>query len=422
MASSEQGIKFSFKGKDLWFFGEPRRNLEDLVCPICQDIASEPVQTSCGHLFCGECLKGSRCPVCRRHYTSMPDHFNTRRIKGLKVECPNSGCSWKGELGDLEVHFTTCLYESVPCPNNCGGEMIRFILYYHTQTKCPLRIVKCQYCSFEDKPSALDDHTTFCFSVPVECPRKCGKETARSKITSHLGTCPKRLVRCKYYQIGCKEPIPADGLDTHLAQAKDDHLEMAMSKVMDLSVAMGTLSVVVGNLCQQSQHPCNPQNAFIQRPWLENENMTPICPWIVEMSDFSQKRSKVWFSSPFFTHPGGYRLCLEVYGDGCSSGEDTHLSVFLHLMKGGNDHQLKWPLSLKLHFFLLNQASDSDHLSHQLNFTNAPVKYTGRVTEGTSAKGGWGKSKFLPLSSLVEDPMQDIQFLKNDSLYFRVSL
>ena len=365
MASSEQGFKFSFKGKDLLFFDELKKNLEDLVCPICHEIASEPVQTSCGHLFCGECLKlkGSSCPVCRQQYTSMPDHFNTRRIKGLKVECPNSGCSWKGELGDLKGHFTTCLFQSVPCPNNCGEEMMRGALGVHTHVGCLLRIVKCRYCSFEDKASALDDHTTFCPSVPVECPRKCGKRIRRDKMSVHLSTCSKRLVRCKYYRIGCEEPIPADELDTHLVQAKDDHLKKAMSKVMDLSA-------VVGNLCQQIQHPCDPQSAFIPRPWLENEKMTPICPWTTKMSAFSQKRNEFWFSPPFFTHTGGYQMCLEVWGNGHGSGKGTHLSIFLRLMKGGNDDHLKWPLSLAIKISLLNQASDSNHISDQINFAD----------------------------------------------------
>ena len=413
MASS--GLSFGFKGRELLFFDESVKNLEDLVCPICHEIASEPVQTSCGHLFCGECLKGSSCPVCRQQYTSMPDHFNTRRIKGLKVECPNSGCSWKGELGDLEGHFTTCPYESVPCPNNCGGKFRRCFLRVHTCMRCPLRIVKCRYCSFEDKASALDDHTTFCPSVPVECPRKCGKVISRSKITSHLGTCPKRLVRCKYYRIGCKEPIPVDELDTHLVQAKDDHLEKAMSKVM-------VLSIVIGNVCQRIQHPCDPQSAFIPRPWLENEKMTPICPWIVEMSTFSQKRSNIWFSSPFLTHPGGYQLCMEVHGNGCGSGEGTHLSVYLCLMKGENDDHLKWPLYLTMQFTLLNQASDSNHVLKQINFAKGTEKSNGRVTQDVKAEVGRGKTEWIPLSSLVEDPTKDVQFLKNDSLYFRVSL
>ena len=64
MATSRH--KFGFKDRELLFFDESVKNLEDLVCPICHEIASDPVQTRCGHLFRGECLKGSSCPVCRQ--------------------------------------------------------------------------------------------------------------------------------------------------------------------------------------------------------------------------------------------------------------------------------------------------------------------------------------------------------------------
>jgi len=30
---------------------------EDFFCPICQLPAKEPIQTSCGHRFCEECIK-----------------------------------------------------------------------------------------------------------------------------------------------------------------------------------------------------------------------------------------------------------------------------------------------------------------------------------------------------------------------------
>ena len=413
MATSRH--KFGYKDRELLFADESVKNLEDLVCPICHEIASEPVQTSCGHLFCGKCLKESRCPVCRRQYTSVPDHFNTRRIKGLKVECPNNDCSWKGELGDLEGHFTTCSYESVPCPNDCGEEMKRYALDHHTQSSCPLRVVKCRYCSVEDKVNALADHKTFCPSVTVKCPCLCNQKLTRGEVDSHITTCRKRLIRCQYYPIGCITLIPADRMHIHMMEAKDDHLKKAMSRVVDLSVAMNAL-------CQQNPGGFPSQSPFLSRHWLENKSMAPICPWIVEMEPFSQKRTKVFLSSPFFTHPGGYQMSLEVCGNGYGPGKGTHLSVYLRLLKGENDDRLKWPLLLKMQFSLLNQASDSGHLSHQTDFSEAPEKSSARVTEGVRAKGSWGSPNLLSLVSLVEDPTQDVQFLKNDSLYFRVSL
>ncbi|XP_028994054.1 E3 ubiquitin-protein ligase TRIM39-like [Betta splendens] len=49
------------------------RSEEDLCCPVCQDVFTEPVVLSCSHSFCRDCLKTwwnkkltQECPVCKR--------------------------------------------------------------------------------------------------------------------------------------------------------------------------------------------------------------------------------------------------------------------------------------------------------------------------------------------------------------------
>ena len=42
-----------------------------------------------------------------------------------------------------------------------------------------------------------------------------------------------------------------------------------------------------------------------------------------------------------FTQLGGYKLCFNVYANGIGDDEDTHISVFVHLMKGEDDHHLQ---------------------------------------------------------------------------------
>ena len=47
-----------------------------------------------------------------------------------------------------------------------------------------------------------------------------------------------------------------------------------------------------------------------------------------------------WYNGTFYIHNNGYKMCLNVC-DG--NGEDTHLSVYLYLMKGSHNDNLKWP-------------------------------------------------------------------------------
>ena len=405
---------FSYKGRDLLFFDELKKNLEDLVCPICQEISSDPVQTSCcGHLFCKQCLKGPTCPLCRQRYTSVSDQFNTRKIKGLKVGCSNEGCDWKGELGEIVGHFETCMYENIPCANKCGENNTRIGIFIHMFDNCPFRMVKCEYCQWEDKANTLPEHTTFCPALPVPCPDGCGQSVPREMLEKHSETCPKRLVKCKYFAIGCRVLLPADKMADHLVQAEGDHLKKAMDKVVELSVAMGSVY-------QQLHSPCGPQNSFVPRLWLENKSGSRACPWIIEMSNFFEIHGKVWFSPPFYTHPGGYKLCMEVYGNGHGASQGVHLSLFIRLMKGECDECLKWPLSLKIIIMLLNQIDDSDHVSHTVDYNDASEKVNSRVIKGNMARSGRGRGNFLPLTDLAEDQTKKVQYLKNDCLFFKV--
>ena len=65
-----------------------------------------------------------------------------------------------------------------------------------------------------------------------------------------------------------------------------------------------------------------------------------------------------WHSSPFYSGPGGYKLCLRVnpYGEGDGAG--THVSLYCVLMKGEHDDRLQWPFRGDITIQLVNQISD----------------------------------------------------------------
>lgn len=53
---------------------------EQLRCPVCLDLLSQPVSTPCGHNFCKDCIQGywqsttvPQCPVCKQKYNWRPE-------------------------------------------------------------------------------------------------------------------------------------------------------------------------------------------------------------------------------------------------------------------------------------------------------------------------------------------------------------
>jgi hypothetical protein len=72
-------------------------------------------------------------------------------------------------------------------------------------------------------------------------------------------------------------------------------------------------------------------------------------PPITFTIDNFKKRIKLkdmWLSPPFYTHVGGYKMCLSVYPDGSVSKriyESRFVSVYIHFLAGEFDEHLIWP-------------------------------------------------------------------------------
>ena len=110
------------------------------------------------------------------------------------------------------------------------------------------------------------------------------------------------------------------------------------------------------------------------------------------------------------------RVDANVYG----RGKGTHITVFVFLRKGENDHQLQWPFEHDVTFGILKWKKDETHNIKTTNFKTAPIQCKGRVKSQERAEGGWGFPQFLPHSSLPDDAAKDTQYLHNDCLCLKV--
>ena len=116
------------------------------------------------------------------------------------------------------------------------------------------------------------------------------------------------------------------------------------------------------------------------------------------MTNFSEhkKINNIWYSTPFYTGRGGYKVQIRVDANGVGQGKGTHVSVRLFLMKGVYDVQLKWPFKGEITFQLMNWKED--------NYT--PLTSSQRVSEGERAPTGWGYHTFISHTDLDYNPVK----------------
>ena len=63
-------------------------------------------------------------------------------------------------------------------------------------------------------------------------------------------------------------------------------------------------------------------------------------------------------SEPFYTGECGYKVILHLFPNGSSTGKNTHLSIYLRIMKGDFDSILKWPFAKQFTFSLIDQQEN----------------------------------------------------------------
>ena len=119
-----------------------------------------------------------------------------------------------------------------------------------------------------------------------------------------------------------------------------------------------------------------------------------------------------WISRPFFAYEGGYQMCLRVDAAGYGDGEGTHVSVYLHLMKGPHDDELEqsghWPLRGTFTIELLNQFTDNDHYTRSMLLSGYLCsECTNRVVEGDMATGV-GFDQFISHDVISDYVIEDV--------------
>ena len=157
--------------------------------------------------------------------------------------------------------------------------------------------------------------------------------------------------------------------------------------------------------------------------WQDPQNATQsVCDFTLTEFTKRKQSNNSYYSPPFYSHPHGYKLCLNVVANGRGKGKDTHISIHAYLMRGDYDNNLQWPFEGDIVVEFLNWREDKNHYRYRFSLNNnidLDNVYTSRVSEGEYALQCFGGSA-IRHSSLLYNPKRNIEYLQDDCLRLRV--
>ena len=377
-----------------------------------------------------------------------------------------------------------CQFADVQCLY-CQEQRRRSAIQIHQKNDCPKRPFKCTYCDRYESTyqNVVDNHWAICQYHPEPCPNMCGSKFSRKNVhdlENHIANdCPLTTIDCEYKRVGCNKKVLRKDMTAHLDENIAHHLSLQATEqrkvansikmssdqrshhmksltnglklvcentashmilTTDVLVehskkkkrkddALWALSIIIIVLAtlvaytSQENREIKDQIAKLTQDVQELRNHASVCPLYITFTNFEQLRLKdeAWYSSPFYTHLKGYKMCLKVNANGRTLRDGTHnIGVFLHLMSGQFDDELEWPFQGTITVQLLNQryGGEKENVEVTYNFNDTtPLQITRRVSSGERAKlnTGLGYGAFTSYANLWSN------YLKNDRLIFLIN-
>ena len=423
------------------------------------------------------------CSKCKQilYLSTMKSHLDT--------ECP-CYCPYCDMTAEREVisseHKENCHKFPLTCPNNCGLDNIPRDNMDEHKKVCPLEMIQCEYqCGAVITRNEVTEHNEVSFLAHIHA-FKNELNKSFQNITDLVDRSSKAELN-----IACLFSNVAQQLDSsevtfngagHVDALTPPHAELQPSEVeftrslptlvfalcstlflvlnffngillmqkininndnsvdpavlteMDerLSIFLSILTFKC-HLIEQPPSDCDVEYAVEYWSSRNVLGIMLIAPVYIEMPDFDRHRinNVQWYSPPFFAYEGGYALCLRVYTSGTDDGKGTHISVYLHLMKGPHDDKLQWPMRAKYAINLIDPTNNTKY-----NACNPYVKYVifneeyeyNRITAGIISYYGMGYDEYIDMDmdstgiALLSNLTIANSFLtKRNSLLFQIS-
>ena len=271
----------------------------------------------------------------------------------------------------------------------------------HFEWECPTREYECPHCSYKDTHEEITgDHLEECPNVIVPCTNEgCNEKVTRISMMEHFGSCPKAMITCQYAFIGCEKKFKREEASRHENDHLKQHLKLAIKSIRELK--------------EKPPKPAKPTG-----------ELTSDVFKVKNYLDLKQK-NKSWVSPTFYTSIGGYKLVMVIFPNGYGEDEGSHVSCFVCLMPGENDDTLEWTMKGEITVELLNQLEDKNHtiitltIDEDNEFNKVDEEEIENIEEDLP---GVGQSNFIHHTYLEHNPTLNIHYLKDDTLYIRITV
>ena len=372
-------------GYDHDFVDAPPKSLE---CPVCLLTLRDPhVISCCGNEFCQLCIQrvqrdGKPCPLCNEpNFTTLLHKKLVREVNALVVRCPQKelGCDWEGVLGQLEQHLNPglssssgCGYVMVECSYQCGAHLQRQMVREHEMEVCPKRPIEMQVASMMRKFEAICNENQLLQQELNQV--KEAHQQQMNRVEQELSDTKKENYQLKKTCLELTANVDAMRVDV------DEQKLMLKSK------------------CDALEEKC----ALLQT----HKYPLPVPPFYFLVDNVDQFQESHWWrytSDSFYSHPGGYKMNVDIYPNHKVVQQATHLSLYVYICRGEFDDQLQWPFDGKITAQAFNRTKEqwSRECTIVMNERICGLNYVKRKVD-LLADVSWGFSDFLPFSDLKD--------------------
>ena len=120
-------------------------------------------------------------------------------------------------------------------------------------------------------------------------------------------------------------------------------------------------------------------------------------------------------SSPFYRC--GYKCKIGIYPNGFDSGENTHMAVYLVIMKGEYDATLTWPFDKKFTFTLIDQQENEHNRENIVESITSDPKFSSCARPVKEENIGRGFYKFVS-----HEKLHKRRYIVDDTIFVQVHI